>query len=418
MAGPVTGLDALGRATSKALGAYAAERERAIETARQAFLETAPKSSTRLGGRVRLGALVAAAAVLVVLAGAFLARGRQPLTFTADGQPASLQTWLAASTERALPLNFSDGTRLRVEPSSRVRVLETDRRGASVALENGALHAEVVHRAESAWRVIAGPITVRVTGTRFDLRWSAVTEEFSVSVSEGSVIVAGSVVGSERPVHAGETLRVGVREKRLAITNSAETATPGPREAAARAEPPPASAGSSPAPRVEPSLPSGSVSSELAPKDDWRELARRGLLRKAFAAAESSGFDAACQVASPAELLQLGDAARLSGRPDRARQALLALRSRYPSDPRRAAAAFALGKVAFDQSGAYAQAAEWFSTSLREQPNGSLSREAAGRLIEAYQRAGNAQAARRAATDYLARHPDGPHADIARSIVR
>jgi TolA-binding protein len=317
-----------------------------------------------------------------------------------------------------LPLNFSDGTRLRVEPSSRVRVLEVDRRGASVALENGALHAEVVHRSESAWRVIAGPITVRVTGTRFDLRWSAVTEEFSVSVREGSVVVAGAAVGSERPVRAGETLRVGVRENRLAITNSAESAELGPREAAVRAEPEPARAGDPAPPGAEPSLPTGSASSELSPRDDWRELARRGLLRKAFAAAESSGFDDACLAASPAELLQLGDAARLSGRPDRAKLALLALRTRHPSDPRRAAAAFALGKVAFDQSGAYAQAAEWFATSLREQPNGSLSREAAGRLIEAYQRAGNASAARRAAQDYLARYPDGPHADVARSIVR
>ena len=414
----MTPLDTLGRSISKALGAYATDRERAIETARRGFLESAEQPPSRRAGRARFGALLAAAAILVLVAGAFVARHWQPLTFTADGHPASLQTWLAASTERPLPLNFSDGTRLRVEPSSRVRVLEIDRRGASVALENGALHAEVVHRSESAWRVIAGPITVRVTGTRFDLRWSAVTEEFSVSVREGSVVVAGAVVGSERPVRAGETLRVGVRENRLAITNSAESAELGPRESAVRAEPEPASAGSPAPQRAEPSPPTGSASSELSPRDDWRELARRGLLRKAFAVAESSGFDAACLAASPAELLQLGDAARLSGRPDRAKQALLALRTRHPSDPRRAAAAFALGKVAFDQSGAYAQAAEWFATSLREQPNGSLSREAAGRLIEAYQRAGNAQAARRAAQDYLARYPDGPHADVARSIVR
>jgi TolA-binding protein len=357
--------------------------------------------------------LAAAAVVLVAVAGVLVV-ARRPLTFTADGRPASRETWISAPTERALPLHFSDGTRFRVEPASRVRVLEVDPHGAGIALENGSLQADVVHRSESAWRVIAGPITVRVTGTRFNVRWSALSEEFSISVSEGSVVVAGSVVGSERPVRAGETLEVRVNERRLELTNSTE---PRPRASSAP-EPDRPSIAPSAGPRAETSAAANSAPAEIAPRDDWRELARRGLLRKAFSAAEASGFDAACQTATPAELLQLGDAARLSGRPERARQALLALRTRYPSDPRRAAAAFALGKVAFDQSGAYAQAAEWFATSLREQPSGSLSREAAGRLIEAHQRAGNAAAAERAAKDYLARYPDGPHADVARSIVR
>ena len=247
-----------------------------------------------------------------------------------------------------------------------------------MALESGALHAEIVHQRDSAWRIIAGPITVRVTGTKFDLRWSAATDEFSVSVTEGSVVVAGSVVGSERPVRAGETLRVRVAERRLELTNAGEAPvalpprTPPPSEVAA----PPAG---SIAVTGEPAPSRGQPSASSTPREDWRELARRGLLKKAFAAAEASGFDAACDAANAAELLQLGDAARLSGRPERATQALLALRTRFSSDPRRAAAAFALGKVAFDQTRSYGQAAEWFQASLREQPNGSLAREAAER---------------------------------------
>jgi TolA-binding protein len=108
----------------------------------------------------------------------------------------------------------------------------------------------------------------------------------------------------------------------------------------------------------------------------------------------------------------------LSGNPASAKQALLRLRSAFPGDSRRAAAAFALGKIAFDQTRAYAEAAEWFATSLREQPGGSLAREAAGRLIEARRRAGDDAGARQAAEGYLARYPDGPHADLARSLVR
>ena len=99
-------------------------------------------------------------------------------------------------------------------------------------------------------------------------------------------------------------------------------------------------------------------------------------------------------------------------------EALLSLRQRYPNDSRRAAAAFMLGKVAFDQRRAFAQAATWFSTAIREQPGGSLSREASGRLIEALRAAGDSAAAERAAREYLARYPQGPHAPLARSLAQ
>jgi hypothetical protein len=197
-----------------------------------------------------------------------------------------------------------------------------------------------VHSGQSAWRVIAGPLTVRVTGTRFDVRWSAQSEEFSIAVTEGSVVISGSVVGPERSVRAGETLRVFVAERRLELTNAAL------RAASARSTPPVASpkdhVQSAPG-TVAPGAPSeprqlGSRA-EPAPSArpaDWRELARKGSLREAFALAEASGFDAACQGASAAELLQLGDGARLSGSPARAKQALMRLRSSFPGDPRRA----------------------------------------------------------------------------------
>ena len=169
---------------------------------------------------------------------------------------------------------------------------------------------------------------------------------------------------------------------------------------------------------AEPSATPAPVPASSSRAPDWRRLARKGSLREAFAAAQATGFDAACQSASASELLQLGDGARLSGNPARAKQALSRLRSAFPGDSRRAAAAFALGKIAFDQTRAYAEAAEWFATSVREHPEGSLVREAAGRLIEARRRAGDNAGARRAAADYLAHYPDGPHADLARSLVR
>jgi TolA-binding protein len=151
---------------------------------------------------------------------------------------------------------------------------------------------------------------------------------------------------------------------------------------------------------------------------EWRTLAKAGKLKEAFTSAESQGFARLCESASAPDLLLLGDAARLSGRPDRATLALQSLRNRFPSDSRRAAAAFALGKVAFDQRRTYSEAAKWFSTSLQEQPNGSLSREASGRLIEALRNAGDLVGAERAARSYLSKYPEGPHATVARAVLQ
>jgi len=223
---------------------------------------------------------------------------------------------------------------------------------------------------------------------------------------------------------------VFVSEHRLELANTAPVATGGRVTGVDSGSVPAPSA--APAPSVaeveaEPAHPAAETDSRATPRPvatasspapDWREFARKGSLRQAFAAAQVAGFDAACESASPAELLQLGDGARLSGNPASARQALLRLRSAFPGDSRRAAAAFALGKVAFDQLHTYAEAAQWFATSIREQPSGSLAREAAGRLIEALRSAGDDAGARRAAENYLARYPDGPHADLARSLVR
>jgi TolA-binding protein len=63
------------------------------------------------------------------------------------------------------------------------------------------------------------------------------------------------------------------------------------------------------------------------------------------------------------------------------------------------------------------EAAQWFDTYLREQPQGLLAREAAGRLIESYRASGNASAAQTAAARYLARYPHGPHASLARQAL-
>jgi outer membrane protein assembly factor BamD (BamD/ComL family) len=69
-------------------------------------------------------------------------------------------------------------------------------------------------------------------------------------------------------------------------------------------------------------------------------------------------------------------------------------------------------------SGAYRGAATWFETYLRERPDGRFAREAAGRLIEAYQQSEDEDRAREAAREYLRRYPEGPHSALARTVLQ
>jgi len=93
------------------------------------------------------------------------------------------------------------------------------------------------------------------------------------------------------------------------------------------------------------------------------------------------------------------------------------LRTRFPKSRAASMAAYTLGASAFDQRQAFADAANWFETYLREQPRGALAREALGRLMEARERAGQIEAARSAAQRYLDAYPTGPHEQLARRLL-
>lgn len=80
-------------------------------------------------------------------------------------------------------------------------------------------------------------------------------------------------------------------------------------------------------------------------------------------------------------------------------------------------AMFDLGRLAFDTSGRYLEAAHWFSEYLREFPHGTLEREARGRLVESLERGGDHQGARKAASEYLLDFPNGPHSGLSRRLL-
>jgi transmembrane sensor len=327
--------------------------------------------------------------------------------------------WIAAPAGTALPLRFSDGTRIQLDPRSSARVTASFVEGAQITIERGALDAAVVHRPNSRWRVDAGPFSVHVTGTHFTVHWDPETAAFTVHLLEGSVVVTGPLLGEGRAVSTGETLEISGKDVQMHLA-AAEPPTVDSASLLPATDSPPSPAAS---PSSLPSIrASASPLVALAPSardadPTWQKLTTAGRYTDAWRRAEDEGVSDLCRRASAADLLALADAARFGGGAAHAREPLTALRSRFPGTREAGLAAFLLGRIAFDQAHAPADAARWFTAYLAEQPGGSFAREAAGRLIEARERTGDTAGAHDAAKRYLAAYPDGAHAEHARSLL-
>jgi transmembrane sensor len=335
---------------------------------------------------------------------------RTPISFEVGGTgvPGGTDAMIAAEGGESVPLSFSEGSSVVVRPGGRVRVLETDARGAHVLVEAGAVDVAIAHRGRSpSWSFDAGPLSVKVTGTRFHLGWSPGEQRFSLALSEGTVIVSGSCVSAPRSVRAGEALALtcGAGERGV-------VASPGPESKAA-----PAPATSAPDAAVRPDPPSPAPASTAGGEKSWRELLKGGEAKQALAAAKRADFQAVLATASQAELLGLADGARVAGETDQAVTLLTTLRRRFPGTANAAAAAFSLGRIAFERRGAYSEAVRWFSTYLDEAPNGPLMGDAVGRLMESRYKKGDRKAARADAEQYLRRFPRGPYASLATRVL-
>jgi hypothetical protein len=269
-----------------------------------------------------------------------------------------------------------------------------EKKGGLVHLDRGAVRLKVKHRDGSSWRVAAGPYEVEAIGTEFVVNWVAGAEKpLRVSVTEGTVAVRGPAFRGTRFVSAHQVVEVAAQETAEpapvpADSLSPETAAAAPEEA------------------------TGSAARGPSGDTAWRKLEAAGKYADAVKLAERRGLSSIYQTAGGDDLVALARAARNSGRGDVAREALMACRARFAGTQQAAMAAFRLGQAA---SGA--QAAEWFSTYLKEQPRGALAREALGRLIEAYQASGDHVSGRSAAERYLKSYPDGPHATLARQAL-
>lgn len=391
-------LSALGVTVARALDAAAPRDRLAAQRAR--LLLAAPRSGRRRTGRLALASAAAAAllALGIALRPADPPRDRG-LVVTANGRRLAEGQWLARDGATDT-IRFSDQSAVVLGRGAQVRLGAITPDGADLFLERGALDVSVTHRARSRWRFRAGPWTVAVTGTAFRLAWSPTTGGLELAMREGRVVLSGPRAEGGRAVVRGE--HVLADASRGIVPVAAPPAT-SEVEVAARVV---ADAGATIATtRVTPMVP---------------RAHRRAAARTPDAGTTPEA--ARAHVPPPARddlaaTLAEADRARFEGRVTDARALLIAVRARHPGTPEAARAAHTLGVLSLESLRAPAVAARWFEISLREAPDGPLSRESLGRRVQALREAGDTEAARAAASSYLARDPDGAFAPFARSVL-
>lgn len=405
----MTPLEKLGQSVRRA-----SDEEAATETTLHDAKEQAlAKWNRRSGISKPRVALVVAFAVFIAAAIFLRVSGKdKPITYAVGpgDSPSALGVWIAAGSN-AVPLRFSEGTQVTLEPGARARVTDTNAHGATMLVERGHAHAKVVHVGQTtSWLLHAGPFDVNVVGTEFDVSWDPTHEVFDLRVSEGKVIVRGPLLHDGRAVSASESLRVDVHHQSSETrTDSATNATP--VKGTPDVQVPTTEDGQT---KAENAPPLPVVSSEKPLTIPlWQKLAAAGKHKEALDAAEQAGFDHILDTASIPVLLELADEARYAGSVTRAREALI--RARVMGAKGRTA--FMLGKLAADHDHAPAVALSWFLRYLDESPSGGLAEQALGRVVELHHHLGHRDDAAKAAQSYLQRYPGGAYETLARRVV-
>jgi hypothetical protein len=393
--------------------------------------------------------LVTAVAAVALSFGGWRLWRTRPLTYTVMGSVAEPGGYIRGDNGDGADLRFSDGTHVALAQGGRLSVVAQTAHGARLRLEEGEAHLDVVHLPRAAWSVEAGPFIVKVTGTSFDVRWSAVDETIEVRMRAGSVKVIGPLVADPVSLRAGQRLTARLASRELRIDQAGPTAQAAP---AVQAEPPVAGPPSTPAAVAAEALAAAPIPApalEPAPapapavKPETRAPSSRGtLLRRAperavdlrwhpaawparVAGGESDAIVAEvdlhgvertlAEVDGPA-LAALADAARYARRNELAVRTLTEQRHRFPVSVAAQTAAFQLGRLA-DDRGAGQSALGWYRRYLTEAPTGPYAAEALGREMLTVERLSGREAACPYAREYLQRFPDGTYLLQAHSIL-
>ncbi len=371
---------------------------------------------------------VAAAGLALALGGWWVRRPR-PLTYVVNGGQVEANGYVTSVGAAPTALRFSDGTRVLLARGARMSVADSGPRGARLRVEDGQAHFEVTHRPGADWSVEAGPYRVQVTGTVFDVRWSA-GDEAGVALRVGAVRVTGPHLATPLTLAPGQRLvaRLATAEVRLeagALVDDARVVRAPDRAASPEASAPSAAAvppalldalPRAHAPRAaRPPSPARATEPAFTP-DDWARRVASGDSAAVLAEARAHVFDDVLGSVDAHALAALADAARYAGQPALSERALTELRRRFPASAEANTAAFQLGRLA-DDAGDARSALGGYRGSGWEATRGPDAAEAFGREMLDVERLDGRAAAAPVARAYLERFPEGTYLLQARAIL-
>ena len=335
--------------------------EAAVSRMWQAIDARFPQRGSRRSLALVLGPVAAVAAGVALVA--LLHHDSGPLRLADGGAIVAVDAPQAGAR-----LAMSDGSSVELGAGARFEPIESSASSFIAVLERGDASFDVNPGGGRRWQIECGLATVEVVGTRFTCARGR--DRLHVAVERGIVLVRGErVVNHVRRLAAGESLDI------LDETAAAAEAPSGAGEAPAAA---PALA-----PERAPAD-NGSVRTTAAPT--WRELARSGHHREAFATLGTQGIRRESKRLGIADLFALADVARLSGHPTEAVAPLQRIVDNFPKDRQAPLAAFALGRLQLDDLNQPSAAAASFSRALEMGAPQSLRDAVRARLTEAQAR--------------------------------
>ncbi len=345
---------------------------------------------------------VALAAMLALVAFALLPR-KAELSYHVAGVVDAEGRVLGGS--KGASIDFSDGSRVMLEPGAQTRVHDLAASGARIRLE-GRARVVIAKRPQADWAIEAGPYVVKVTGTSFDVRWSSSEQSLDVAMESGSVAVRGPLLSGDLRLEKGQQLSAVLPKRSVTVQDeqtlqSDRSARPGS------------------VPTAEAALPSDNARAKgVSGKDEssrhsWAEYVARGDFGAVISEAEQRGLERTLESASAVELSALADAARYGRRSEIATRALVAQRRRFPGTPTAQRAAFFLGQLSEGRG----DALEWYERYLNESPRGPYVPQALGRKLMLIHERSGAASARPLCEEYLRRYPNGPYAAAAKKIL-
>jgi ferric-dicitrate binding protein FerR (iron transport regulator) len=220
---PMNKLFALGRHVARQEERFVDRGEH--ERLRAALVEhlAVTRAPRRVSSRFFLSLSVAALAVTVAAVLVVLRQPQRTLSFVVgkSGVAGTVGTFISAPDGSSVPVAFSDGTRVVLEPQARGRVVSVTAAGADLVVEAGRAKIAVVPRSGNHWEVSTGPFVVHVTGTRFDVEWHPDKDEFVLELFEGHVRISGCNLGEGHAVRAGERVEASCHRDEFRVSSLA-----------------------------------------------------------------------------------------------------------------------------------------------------------------------------------------------------